>query len=137
MVADGIAKALAGVYAELVSGSPRSEILSLDLRAAPSSQRLKRLIIAQCDHETELCGMIRAWWIAEEAGVRRDRSPFGSGELPEDFAVEHPMIRFATNGQRIRIGARLGPHWYWVKFGQLGGSGELVAASLIDEFVAA
>ena len=135
MTADPIAANFIKLYQELSSGLLRSEVLQMDLSEAPARGRAKRLVIAQCDNEAELAGLIRAWWVADKGGLCRNRCPFGPGELPEDFAVESPMIRFATDGRHVRIGARFGPQWYWRKSGTVTEQGELVASSLVDEYV--
>lgn len=134
MIAESVASRLAGVYAELVAGLPRSEVLRLDLTKAAANGQAKRLIIAQCDSEVELVGTIRAWWLVDEAGLRRHECPLGQGLLPEEFMIESPVIRFATDGKRVRVGATFGPNWYRIKFGELDEHGHFVAARMFDEW---
>jgi len=136
MVADAVAAYLAGVFHELATGKRRSELLQLCLARAAASGRAKRLVIAQCDSDDcQLCSPIRCWWVVDSAGIRTESHPLGCGILADDFMIESPVLRFATDGSRVRMGAALGPDWYWVKFGRVNESGGVMGETLTDEFV--
>ena len=109
-----------------------------------SHGRIRRLIILECDGDgLSLYSMFRASWVADENGLRQltDNNPFtdcpksATGkwhEIPEDYSITNPTLKYNSDGKWVRIGMRFGPDWYVVKQGQLNHDGAPESSSLAD-----
>jgi len=134
MIHDSIARYLARVYDDLADRNRFSTTIAHDISDAPALGQAKRLVVMQCDSDDlGLSSTLRASWIADEHGFRKERAPFtdcprpsggkGFRDIPEGYEIENPYIRFGTDGNRVRIGIRFGPQWYVVKECELDGNG--------------
>jgi hypothetical protein len=102
-----IAQQLAGLYRELAERQPFSAVARVELSAAASSGRATRLLICQCDTDgLELLSFFRRWWIVDAAGLHADVEwPLSQALVDhEGWEAEIPVVKFATDGKRVRFG---------------------------------
>jgi hypothetical protein len=106
-----LALQLAGIYQELVERRPFSDIARVPLGEATARGRALRLVVFQCDSEyLFLAGNIRRWWVIDNRGWHPDGEwPVTTEQLRADDGQSHlPIVKFATDGRRVRFGMRLG-----------------------------
>jgi len=139
-----IAQQLGGIYQELADRKPFSEIARVPLTEAGASGRARRLVVWQCETEVlALPGVSRRWWTVDASGLQPD------GEWPltdemlnsVDGPCENPDIKFATDGERVLFGMRLGTlrgcerrHWYASREAPLGEAGTFIPERLVEVF---
>jgi len=135
--ADVIAEQLAGLYRELAEREPYSRVAGVSLSDAEASGRAIRLYLFQCDSDDlVLVSTFRRWWEADAAGFRWvERWPLTRELVQGDqFGVEFPFVKFATQGRRVRFGMRFGPNWYVGREGPLSPDGRFDPTTLIDPY---
>jgi len=127
-----IAEFLGSVYRDLSNSIQFSAVVAHDISTAPSFGRAETLIIRQCDSDDlTLVGLIRDSWVADSHGVHPVGNPFIDWpdlrgqriQIPNNYTIRNPHIKFATDGVNVRLGLRLGPNWYVVKEEPLGSDG--------------
>jgi len=130
-----IAQQLAGIYRELVERRPFSDIARVPLDEAPASGRALRLVVSQCDSEyLFLAGAMRQWWVIDNSGWHtNDEWPITTEQVrTEDGQSHHPIIRFATDGHRVRFGMRFGSNWYASREAPLDPDGRFIADEIVE-----
>ena len=130
-----IAEYLGRLYDELATEQMFSEIANISLDTAPASGHAKRLTVWMCaTGDLNLVSIICCGWIVDKEGFRHAGFPLFTGEIlqREDWEIEYPYVKFATDGRRVRFGMRFGPAWYAVREGDVNATGEVDSSSLID-----
>lgn len=135
-MSEAIAQQLSGLFHELTEQCSFSNTARTALTRAESSGQVRDLLIWQCDSdELTFTAATRRWWLMDASGLH-----LGSGKWPVTDAqansvgwfAEHPMIKFTTDGKRVRFGMRFGRDWYVSREAFVGPDGRFVTASLAE-----
>lgn len=136
-MSDTIARQLSGIYRELGERRPYSAIARVELTEAGAWGRARQLLIGQCDIDGLTLLSIYAWvWVVDEGGFRPESSWPLTQDLvaQDDWMNEMPVIKFASDGRRVRFGMKFGPQWYVAREGPINASRGFDPEDLIDPY---
>ena len=136
-MSDAISRQLSGIYRELIERVPFSEVAQVELSNADAFGHAKSLLITQCDIDgLELVSTFVWMWIIDVDGFRPlSEWPITQSRFNrDDFFTYMPMIKFASNGWRVRFGMRFGERWYEVREAPINASRGFDPVELIDPY---
>lgn len=135
MMSASLAEQFAGLFHELTSRQPFSDVVDVDLTGAGAWGRAERLLICQCDcDDLSLLSYFRRWWLVYSEGLHADVEwPLNQRIVEKDgWEAEFPFLKFATDGLRVRFELKFGERWLVCKEGPLMGDGRFAVEDLIE-----